>query len=62
MGGPCDTTVSGNTADELMANGMVHLNDAHPEIAEDMSKMTPEQLETMTKDLHAKFDAAPTIS
>jgi predicted small metal-binding protein len=59
MGGPCDTAVSGATADELVAKGMDHLNTAHPDMAADVAKMTPEQMETWNKDFHTKFDATP---
>ena len=59
MGGPCEEAISGNTPDELVANGMEHLKAAHPEMAEGVAKMTPEQLEEWNKDFHAKFEAAP---
>ena len=59
MGGPCETAISGTTADELVGNRMEHLKSAHTEMAEDVAKMTPEQLDQRNKDFHAKFDAAP---
>ncbi len=33
LGGPCEEKISGNTPDELMTNGMKHLEVAHPEMA-----------------------------
>jgi predicted small metal-binding protein len=48
MGGPCDEKISGNTPDELMANGMAHLESAHPEMAaqvKTVSKDDPQMVE-----------------
>jgi len=36
MGGPCDAEITGNTPDEMMANGMAHLESAHPQMATDV--------------------------
>ena len=41
MGGECDVEVLGGTADEMMANGMKHLEEAHPKMAEDIKKADP---------------------
>jgi predicted small metal-binding protein len=61
MGGPadCTTMISGNTAEEMVKNGMVHLNQAHPEMADDMKKMTPEENAEWMADFQKKFDDAP---
>lgn len=40
MGGTCDTAISAETKDEMMAKGMAHLEEAHPEMAADI-KATP---------------------
>lgn len=46
MGGPCDTAISGNTADEMMANGAKHVtamaasgDDAHKKVLVMMEEM-----------------------
>lgn len=39
MGGMCDHPVSGATKDELMMNGMKHLEEAHPEMAASVKAM-----------------------
>jgi len=36
MGGPCETKIMGNTPDEMMANGMKHLESMHPKMAADV--------------------------
>jgi len=40
MGGPCDANVQGETPEEMMQNGMTHLEQAHPKMATDI-KATP---------------------
>ena len=39
LGGPCVTKVQGLTADEMMNNGMMHLEQAHPDMAADVKAM-----------------------
>ncbi len=39
MGGPCNTKITGSTEDEMMANGMKHMEESHPEMAADIKKM-----------------------
>lgn len=39
MGGMCDEPISGNTPEELMNVGMVHLEAMHPEMAESVNTM-----------------------
>lgn len=39
MGGMCDAKVQGATPDEMMANGMKHLEEAHPEMAANIKTM-----------------------
>lgn len=39
MGGMCDAPVSGNTRDEVLAAGMQHLEQAHPEMAASVKSM-----------------------
>jgi len=63
MGGPatCNTMISGNTAEEMVKNGMDHINQAHPEMAADIKKMTPEETTKWMADFQKKFDAAPAM-
>ena len=39
MGGPCDTKIHGTTSDEMMNNGMMHIEEVHPEMAADVKAM-----------------------
>ena len=48
LGGPCEEKISGNTADELMMNGMTHLEAAHPQMAADV-KAAPEDSPMMVE-------------
>ncbi len=48
MGGPCEEKISGNTPEEMMANGMTHLESAHPEMAADV-KAAPKDSPTMVE-------------
>ena len=61
MGGPatCNTMITGNTAEEMVKNGMDHINQAHPEMATDIKKMAPEETTKWMSDFQVKFDAAP---
>ena len=61
MGGPatCTTVMSGNTADEMRANGMKHVLQAHPDMAESMKTMPKEKMDAWMADFQKKFDAAP---
>lgn len=63
MGGPdtCNFMVTGDTADEMAKNGMEHINLAHPKMAEDIKKMTPEQTTQWMKDFQPMFDAAQEV-
>ncbi len=56
MGGMCDEKISASTVDEMLANGMRHLEEAHPEMAETV-KATPAD-DPMMVEWREKFDAA----
>ncbi len=61
MGGTCDAKITGSTPDEMIMNGMKHLETAHPEMAADV-KATPKTDPTMVAwgEKFAKdFAAAP---
>ena len=61
MGGPatCTTVITGSTAEEMVKNGMDHINSDHPDMAEDIKKMTPEETSAWMADFQVKFDALP---
>lgn len=48
MGGPCEAKITGSTPDEMMANGMKHLEEAHPEMAAQVKSTAPDD-PTMVK-------------
>lgn len=61
MGGMCDAKIQGATADEMMKNGMVHLEQDHPQMAANIKAMTkddPKMAEWNTKFM-ADFKNAP---
>lgn len=61
MGGMCDTQVHGATEDEMMGNGMRHLEEAHPEMAANIKAMPmddPKMVE-WSQNFHADFAALP---
>ncbi len=62
-GGPstCSGVLAGNTADEMVANGMKHVTEAHPEMAEDIKKMSPEDMAKWKTEFQRKFDALPEL-
>ena len=39
MGGMCDAKITGSTPEEMMGNGMKHLEQAHPQMAADIKAM-----------------------
>jgi len=63
MGGPatCTTVISGDTAEEMVKNGMDHITKEHPDLAAQVQKMTPEETTKWMDDFRAKFDALPSM-
>lgn len=68
MGGPCDTKISGETADDMMQNGATHLeemaeqgDEAHKKAVDMMeeAQQNPESGEKWFMEFKAKFDALP---
>jgi predicted small metal-binding protein len=61
MGGPttCNFVVTGNTAEEMVKNAMNHVMQAHPDMAENIKKMAPEDTTKWFADFQKRFDAAP---
>lgn len=59
MGGPatCEHVVTGSNAVEMVNNGMSHVTQTHPEMAEQIGKMTPEETTKWMADFTLKFNA-----
>jgi hypothetical protein len=63
MGGPatCSTVITGNSPDEMIANGMQHLAAAHPDMAASVNA-APKDGPMMTKwseDFQKNWNATP---
>lgn len=61
MGGQCEEAISGSTVDEMMGNGMKHLEEAHPQMAADI-KATPMDdpgMVAWSEKFQKDFDALP---
>lgn len=54
MGGVCDAEITGETADELMANGKQHVNDA-AEGGDEDHKTVVERMKALSKEDHDKW-------
>jgi hypothetical protein len=63
MGGPatCTAVLKGSTAEEMVADGMKHVTEAHPEMGADIKKMTPEATAKWMAEFKPKFDALPEL-
>ena len=63
MGGPatCTAMVKGNTADEIVQNGMAHVTEAHPELLAQIQKMSEQETTQWMADFQKKFEAAPAM-
>lgn len=61
MGGECDKNIMGSTAEEMMGNGMKHLEEAHPKMAADVKAMpmTDPAMVAWSEKFQKDFDAAP---
>lgn len=40
MGGMCEQSINGATADQMMQNGMAHLEQSHPDMANNIKAMS----------------------
>jgi hypothetical protein len=63
MGGMCDEAIHGSTPEEMMNNGMMHLEKAHPDMAaqvKTMPKDDPKMVEWNNKFM-ADFQGAPEV-
>ena len=45
----------------MAADGMKHVTLAHPDMAADIKKMSPEAMAKWMADFHQKFDALPEL-
>ncbi len=61
MGGPatCNFMVTGNTAKEMADNGMKHVMQAHPDMADKMKTMSKEDNDKWWAMFQKKWDATP---
>ncbi len=61
MGGQCDAEITGATENEMIANGMKHLEEAHPEMAATVKAASPEDpmMKAWGEKFHKDFEAAP---
>jgi predicted small metal-binding protein len=61
MGGPCETAITGSTQEEMMNNGMKHMEEAHPEMAADIKAMPQDDPKMVEwgKKFAADYEAAP---
>lgn len=61
LGGPCSAVIEGETAEEMAKNGGEHAMKNHPDIAEQMKNMSPEENAKWMADFEKKFDATPAM-
>jgi predicted small metal-binding protein len=63
MGGPatCSFVITSKTAEEMATNGMAHVTSSHPELAEQIKKMTAEETSAWMSDFSKKFEALQEI-
>lgn len=61
MGGMCDTQMSANTMDEMIATGMAHLEVAHPEMYASVNSMGQDHpaIVEWSQKFKADWDALP---
>lgn len=62
MGGSCSAVITGETAEDMAQNGMVHVLEAHPDMAEQIKAMTPEETSKWMEEFSAKFESAEEVS
>lgn len=58
MGGTCDTQISAESSAEMAQKMTDHVVEAHPDVAEKMANMTPEEHAAWEKKFHEDYDAA----
>jgi hypothetical protein len=63
MGGPatCNVVLPGNTFDEAVKSGMIHVEQAHPDMAAQIKAMSPEDMAKWSAETKPKWDALPDV-
>ena len=61
MGGMCDAKVTGSSPEEMMGNGMAHLEAAHPEMAATVKAMPKDDpmMVSWNEKFMKDYEAAP---
>lgn len=61
MGGPatCTAVLAGATPEEMVASGMKHVEEAHPDMAAQVKAMSPEETTKWFEEFKIKFAALP---
>jgi hypothetical protein len=61
MGGMCDEPISAETYDQMIANGMIHIEAAHPEMAASIKSMSKDDplMVKWEEDFKKTWEAAP---
>jgi len=62
LGGPCDALITGATPEEMMKNGMAHLEAAHPEMVDGAKNMSKEESDKWTADFMQKWASAAEVA
>ncbi len=57
--GTCDSMIMAETAEEMGAKGSAHAAEAHPELKERMSHLSPDERKAWSEGLKQRFDAEP---
>jgi hypothetical protein len=58
MGGTCDATITAGTSAEVARKMTAHVLETHPEVANRMKNMTPEEHRRWEADFHRNWDEA----
>jgi hypothetical protein len=63
MGGPgiCTTVFTGSTPEEIVANAMKHVEEAHPEMVAGIKAMSKEENDKWMTGVREKFAALPEL-
>ncbi len=61
MGGMCDMVITAGTEEEMLSNGMKHLEESHPEMAASVRAMpaTDPMMVAWMEKFHTDFEATP---
>lgn len=59
MGGSCDAAMTADSEMAMVGAGMAHVEEAHPELAEQIKAMSTEEQNAWGTEFHAKWEAQP---